>query len=497
MRETLTVSPAVYAAIGAALSYYGGTGPMRLGGVLLVTGISFLCVLTQGPVWFWGDPKVHRRVRRGMVYLIALYLGFGLGLGAGVSRPVRLGLPDAKVMGVYGILQDDPRDPARSRAVGNLALQSVSGPGGIRASAKGMLTVFFPDEAVPRLREFGRGSEVYIEGTLFSFKESRDNARGNLRGFRAQSVHIVQPASALEQIRTGVRLYLMKRFAGPVWGGLASALLAGIRDTLNTELSESYRYAGCSHVLALSGMHLTIVAGVIARILKKPLGLMPAGIIGTVCILVYVYLVGNLPSLTRAAIMYIAGTLGVLGRLPKQPASLLGMTFLIQLGLQPESGHSISFMLSYSALGGILFIGEAIHDLIRGRVPEFLARPLAASLGAFIATAAVIAMFFGMLRPVGILAGLVVVPLTALFMTAALILLALDAVAPFLVAPCEMILFGLYAILERLTSLCALVPGISFSGPAPAVYLSLGLLPVCLGLRAGQRLLRRDIAPFD
>jgi competence protein ComEC len=277
-------------------------------------------------------------------------------------------------------------------------------------------------------------------------------------------------------------LGLIERFSGGAgrgeraWGGLALALLLGVRDNLDTELAGLYQKAGCSHVLALSGMHLAIVSSLIAFLLKRPLGLKAAALTGAVFIFLYVFLVGSQPSLNRAALMYLLGTLAVLGTLPKKPGALLALAFLIQIVIWPESGLSISFILSYLALGGILTIGDALCRIFRGWIPNFLLQPLAASLGAFLATAAVTAFFFGVLRPVGIAAGLVIVPLTTLFMIGALVWLAVGLFSPVLASFFGGGLSLLYALMDRLISLAARFPGIPVSRPFWVLALSLGLL---------------------
>jgi competence protein ComEC len=243
-------------------------------------------------------------------------------------------------------------------------------------------------------------------------------------------------------------------------------------------------------------MHLAVIAGILGFALKKPLGIKAAGVVSIGCIIGYVYLLGNLPSLHRAAIMYVLGALGVLGSLPRTPMPLLAMTFLIQLCLEPESGRSISFILSYLSLGGILSLSEIIYDLIRGKIPKTPAQALSASLGAFIATAPCSALFFGVLRPAGIVAGIILAPLTMLFMAGAMLLLAADEIAPFLVPFVELFLSAVYAILKRLISLCAFAPGVS-AGPVPVLLGSLGVSALCIVLYIRHRARRSRFAPFD
>jgi competence protein ComEC len=248
-------------------------------------------------------------------------------------------------------------------------------------------------------------------------------------------------------------------------------------------------------------MHLAIVAALVAFFLRKPLGLKAASITGAVFILLYVILIGVQPSLERAAIMYLLGTAVVLGFFPRQPRatgpiSLLAMAFLIQIVIRPSAGTSISFILSYLALAGILTLGELFHSILRGRIPELLAQPLSASLGAYLATAAVVAANFGVVRPVGILAGLVIIPLTTVFMVGAMAALALSFIAPFLANIPGVGLTLLYTLLDHTVSLAALVPGIAVNGWGRDLCLSLLAAALCLFLGYPYYIRRQALAPF-
>jgi competence protein ComEC len=193
--------------------------------------------------------------------------------------------------------------------------------------------------------------------------------------------------------------------------------------------------------------------------------------------------------------MYILGVLAVFGFLPRQPLSLLAMAFVIQLALRPSSAHSLSFTLSYLALGGILTAGELIHALLRGRLPEFLASPLSASLGAYLATQTVIAGL-GIIRPVGILAGLVIVPLTTVFMIAVIAALPLSVISPFLMGFLDLGLTLFYSLMDRVVSLAALAPGIVANGWARELFLTLLAAGLCLCLGYPYSIRRRTLAPF-
>jgi competence protein ComEC len=490
-------TPVLCAACGAAVGFYC-LGALYRGG-LIGPAVLFVCafapvaalclfrVLATFPLCAEG-PR-FRSLRLTERYLAALSAGVAIGIGAGaaVTHTVSFGIPEHALRGVSGVLREDPRVVSGGRAMATLSLREAGGAGGLRVSARGELPVFFPEESAGRLKEFGRGTTVFAEGKL------RRGGAGTGAGstewlFSAESLHIVQAAPALERFRTGLRLGLTRRFARAAgtasgdgsWPGLALALLLGIRDNLDSTLAARYRDAGCSYVLALSGMHLAVLAAIIAFLLKKPLGLRAASIAGAVIIILYCGIVGPLPSLTRAALMYLLGTLAVVGALKRDPLSLLGMAFLVQIIIAPASGCSLSFILSYLALAGILIIGEALNSLLSGAIPAMLLQPLSASLGAFLATAAVSAWFFGELRPVGIVTGLVLVPLTTVFMIGSIGWLALNIIAPPLSRLAAPPLSLLYGLMEKTVSLADKAPALTLNRYA-ALWLSLGIM-LCIAL---------------
>jgi competence protein ComEC len=413
-----------------------------------------------------GRPFRHIRI---LGASFALGLVLGAGLGTGLPSGPDLGLPEGRIGALEGLVLEDPRALSGGNGMAALKLERTWGTGAprLRSSARGLVRVIFPGGRLEDLKEFGRKSRVYLEG---NFLPPRSGERGPGL-FRAAAVHIISPAPPLERFRTGLRRNLISRFSrreNSSWGSLSLALLLGVRDNLDSGLTRSYREAGISHVLALSGMHLAVLSVLIAFIFKPLLGQRGAAVLGAFFILAYVFLVGSQPSLDREVIMYLLGALAVIFSLARNPASILNLAFLIQILIRPESGISISFILSYAALWGILHIGSKTAGLFRGKIPQPLLDPLAASFGAFIATSFISAAGFGTLRPGGILTGLVVVPLTTLFMILSLGYLALDLAFPLPARYLGMVLSLFYRTLEKLTALSSRVPGIVLENPAGA-----------------------------
>jgi competence protein ComEC len=454
---------------------------------------------------FRGGAETRRPYRLPGLFVLFFSAGFTLGIGAAASVPRNpgLSLPAEQVNGLRGILLDDPRLSAGGNGMASLSLDMAQGAGGVRASARGKALVFFPPEHIPALKEFGRKSAVYVEGRFVPGGE------GRAPFFRASSVHVVRAAPPLEQFRTGLRLAVAGYFAqggagtGPNWGGMALALLLGIRDDLDAGLARSYRDAGSSHVLALSGMHLAVLSSIIAFLLRRPLGLKASVAAGAAFILLYVFIVGPQASLLRAAVMYLTGAFAVFCGFKREPLSLLNLAFVFQIILWPDSGTSLSFILSYLALWGILRAGPLFQGLFRGKIPEFLLSPLSASLGAFLATASVTAAFFGVLRPVGIAAGLLIVPLTTVFMIGSLVWLvsgfafSLAGIPPSVLGrPLAGVLSFLYRVLEGIVSFASRAPGFTSPGWIPVLSASLLAFSLVWYLERRRRGIRGRLIPL-
>ena len=497
--------PAIPCALGMAASYYLYPSFISLphGRLLLiafmlamVAAISLIRVLL---FTLNGNAPLNKfyMVKKIGILSAAAALGFFGGIAA--RRTVQgapvFGLPFQNITAVSGLLKEDPRSLAGGSGFAMMELRECASQGNLRANAAGTLAVFFPEESIPRLKEFGRGSEIFIDGKLVQ-------GRGG-PVFNAESVHIVKPAPALEQFRTGLRMTLIAAFRGakgsspPEWGNFALALLLGVRDDLDIDLSTGFRNSGCSHILALSGMHLAIISGVLAFLLRRPLGIRWASLAGAAFIVFYVFIAGSQPSLVRSAIMYLLGTFALWGFLETKPLSLLCLAFIIQVILQSNTGVSISFILSYLALAGILTIGVSLHSLFRGKLPEIINGGISASLGAFIATAPVTALYFGSLHPIGIIAGLILAPLSSIFMVLALFAL-LASILPLAVWNIfDIILTVNYRIIEVFVSLAGRVPGFTVPNPSAVLVGTVVVWALIIIFHKRDNALRKSIAAFD
>jgi competence protein ComEC len=484
--------PLLLAGVACAVAYYLAPYAPHLGFALPVCGaVPFaLLVLSR---FFRTNKLRHAGIK-------TAFVGFGLLMGlcvahrARVDARVALGQENHNAAALEGWLLDDPRALASGTGLSRLKLEHTVSLGGVRTSAFGSQTVFFSKESVAGLKDIGRLAKVRVEGGFLPSKDERPPV------FWAKKTLPLSAPPSSEARRTRARLALTQAFEKQKkWGGLALALVLGSRDLLDSSLATAYRDAGLSYILALSGMHLAIISALAAFFLRKPLGKKGAAAAGIVITLAYIYLVGKSPSLERAALMYCIGAACVVFGLKGGARITLPLAFMLQLAATPLDGRSFSFILSYLALASILTLGNSINSWTAGKIPPLVGPPLSASLGAFLGTAAVTCAFFGTVRPAGLLAGLVMAPLTTVFMAGAigftalavLVPLVLPAVWPYIATVVAFPMSLLYRALETIAKFTA-------RGPAPAINSTVGLVvlalfPVALYLVLSEVSLRRRL----
>jgi competence protein ComEC len=485
-------APVLCAALSSAIGFYFlADCHIALSVFILVLSLFVLSLLH---VLSFFD-RENRMLHLMSVCSLAISTGLVLGIcaqGAG-HREINFSLDTERITAIEGVLLEDPRIISSGNVMVTLTLKKCAAEGGIRASSKGEITVFFPQESREKLKEFGRGASVFAEGRLRKTEQS--NFSGNGYTFSANSMHIIKPAPSIERLRTDIRKNLTKRFDGKKWGGLALALLIGVKDNLDTNLTVLYRNAGVSYILALAGMNLAVITAIIAFLLKKPLGVKTAAITSVFIICLYCFVVGPTPSLNRSALMYILGVITILGFLPKKPLYVLALSFLIQIIITPGAGNTLSFSLSYLALSGILILTPLLSSLFAGKVPDFILQPLAVSCGAFIATAGITSFSFGIIVPTGIITSLLIVPLTTIFMIGSIGWLLLDfiSLSGFLNMPLSL----LYFTMEGIVRITGKVPGIHIGSPSLIIALSVFLSLMIFTFEYKQRMARLKLQPFS
>lgn len=212
---------------------------------------------------------------------------------------------------------------------------------------------------------------------------------------------------------------------------LAAALLLGETAELTPETVSAFRDGGVAHVLAISGLHVGLLAlGLTAalRLLRPRVAVRDAVVLAAT--LAFAAFTGGRAPVLRAALMiglYLGARL--LGR-PTSPAQVVGLSALALLAADPGSLFEVGFLLTYSAVFGISALGPLFSRPLRERLPAPLADGIAATLGAELCVFPIQATVFHVVPFVALLSNLVVVPVASLFLFASALLLPLLLAGP-------------------------------------------------------------------
>ncbi|WP_418533366.1 ComEC/Rec2 family competence protein [Gallintestinimicrobium sp.] len=156
---------------------------------------------------------------------------------------------------------------------------------------------------------------------------------------------------------------LFRKLLGEKNGATASAMVLGRKKGMDSEVKALYQGAGISHLLAISGLHLSLIGAGLFGLLKKvrlPVAL-SAGI-STWILIVYAQLTGMGISTRRALIMFLLFlAAGLLKRTPDLPTSL-AVAALLLLVPKPQRILDAGFQLSFSAVIGIAVMIPVLQD---------------------------------------------------------------------------------------------------------------------------------------
>lgn len=198
-------------------------------------------------------------------------------------------------------------------------------------------------------------------------------------------------------------------------GGFSYAMLFGDAEYMRDSDKSAMREVGVAHVIAVSGLHVGVLAAALLFLLKK------LRLKDGVCLLIllpvfgfYAYLAGFTPSVLRASIMVaVSLAASALGE-RYDDVSALSLAAILILLVRPLCLFDLSFLMSFLAVFGIQALGRPLERVFRRhKVPPRLAGGLALSASTTIALIPVSAVVFHRIALVGFLLNLLVVPLAS------------------------------------------------------------------------------------
>ncbi|MDD3001242.1 MAG: ComEC/Rec2 family competence protein [Candidatus Riflebacteria bacterium] len=195
-----------------------------------------------------------------------------------------------------------------------------------------------------------------------------------------------------EKIKESLSRALPKKYEGIIVG-----FVLGDTSLISLEDKKLYRETGISHLLAISGQHIMIIL-LLATSFLSLLRIPPVSriIIISIGLSFYALITVGSPSVWRALIMYIAAALALHFELfpsPLRPVSLAALTILLY---NPNYINDVAFILSFSAVIGIVILAGPINIVLQKlRLPEIITRYFSVSFAANLGTIPLCMYIFG------------------------------------------------------------------------------------------------------
>lgn len=201
-------------------------------------------------------------------------------------------------------------------------------------------------------------------------------------------------------------------------GWFAKALLLGERSDVPYDANTAFKVSGISHIIAVSGLHISMLCAVIALVSGKRRVL--SALVGIPLLFLFAAVAGFTPSVTRACLMQSLMFIALLFEREYDPPTALSFAALVMLTVNPIVITSASFQLSVGCMAGIFLFSNRISAWIssfgfwkhwkgknlRTKFRGWFSSGVAITLSSMFFTTPLVAYYFGAVSLVGVLTNL-------------------------------------------------------------------------------------------
>lgn len=337
------------------------------------------------------------------------------------------------------------------------------------------------------------GNRVSVRGTCRLFDEASNEGQFNGRlYYRIQGISCFMTGCRVSLEDDGFKRYdqglfvirsylsrILEKSLPEKYAGIMQAMFLGEKGGLDEEIKELFQRNGISHILAISGLHISFLGMGIFSLLKKiRIPSLAGAAFSAAFIVSFGAMTGNSASTIRSIVMFLLFILaGLWGRTYDMltAAALSGLVLLLK---QPLYIYHSGFLLSFGAVTGIALLVPSVEKLLPeesvretmilnrskkekavGSLKKKIKSSLIASLSVSLATLPIQLYFFYTVPLYSVFLNLFIIPLMGILMAAGVTGLFLSCIFPlwasFFMMPCKWILF----ICESLCRLFDSLPG--------------------------------------
>jgi len=224
--------------------------------------------------------------------------------------------------------------------------------------------------------------------------------------------------------------------------GIMQAILLGDRTGIPKDIRELFVRTGTAHILAISGLHVGIIAALFIVFVRMiPIARKAQLMIVIILLIFYATITGGRASVIRAVIMTVVFLASyVLERETETINTLFLAAFLILL-VNPLNLFDVGFQLSFTCVLSIILFNAKINFGLskmiidqedKGKVKSYFVNSLSISIAVWVGVAGLIVYYFNIVTPITIFANLIVVPLITVVVALGFLLLISANITPLL-----------------------------------------------------------------
>lgn len=365
-------------------------------------------------------------------------------------------------------------------------------------------------------REPKLGSYIEIEGRLKRFERASNPGQFDAAlyyqisgiSYRLDQAKITKTTT--EYNRIGETLWQIRKYLSGILSlrlpekeaALMQTILLGEKGALDSEIKELYQRSGIAHILAISGLHVSVLGMGLYRLLRKiGVPVKGAALLSMLLLFFYGAMTGFSVSAMRAILMFGLRMLGEMLQRTYDMLTAIAAAAVLLLAGQPLFLKSASFVFSFGCVLGLCVVHPALtmpaavpqQSKRRIKWQEILQRLLAPP-AMMAVTLPMYLWFYYQIPPYSMLLNLLVIPLMSYLMAAGLLLLLVNPLPLPLWRIAAALIVGVFRIYERACRMCEGLPGAVLNLGKPAVWqllVYLACLSVVILIRHRQSLWKR------
>ena len=341
-------------------------------------------------------------------------------------------------------------------------------------------------------REPKLGSYVEIEGRLKCFERASNPGQFDAAlyyqisgiSYRLDQAKITKTTT--EYNRMGETLWQIRKHLSGILSlrlpekeaALMQTILLGEKGSLDSEIKELYQRSGIAHILAISGLHVSVLGMGLYRLLRKiGVPVKGAALLSMLLLLFYGAMTGFSVSAMRAILMFGLRMLGEMLQRTYDMLTAIAAAAALLLAGQPLFLKSASFVFSFGCVLGLCVVHPALtmpaavpqQPKRRIKWQEILQRLLAPP-AMMAVTLPMYLWFYYQIPPYSMLLNLLVIPLMSYLMAAGLLLLLVNPLPLPIWRIAAALIVGVFRIYERACRMCEGLPGAVLNLGKPAVW---------------------------